>query len=103
MKPYSLGSMVRVGVWGALLGSAVGFGLGLLLAPEAGRNTRRKLAYQLDHLSEKLSTTVDNWLNPEASGDDRRQGDALVAEAQVKAQRIREDMDALLQQTRPGK
>ena len=43
MKKYDLGDLIRSGVWGAILGSAAGFALGILLAPEEGQKIRRRL------------------------------------------------------------
>jgi len=40
MKDYRLGDLVRASTWGALLGAAAGFALGILLAPEEGRKVR---------------------------------------------------------------
>jgi gas vesicle protein len=85
---------------GFLLGSAAGFALGLLLAPEEGKKIRSKLAYQLDHLSERLEDLIEKSLSPEEEGAARRDGDALVADAQEKAERIRSDIDALLGEMR---
>lgn len=102
MNDKSTGRTFRAGTWGALLGSAIGFALGLLLAPEEGRKTRRKLAYQLDHLGDQVADLVEKTLNPESEGEARKDGDALVADAQEKAERIRNDIDALLGEMRQG-
>ncbi len=100
MKDRSERRAFRAGTLGAFLGGVVGFGLGLLLAPEEGRRLRRKLAYQLDHLSEQVADLVDNMLKPESDGDARREGKALVDDAQEKAEKIRSDIDALLGEMR---
>ena len=102
MKEQSKGHTFRAGTWGAILGGAVGFALGLLLAPEEGRKIRRKLAYQLDHISDQVAVLIEKTLNPESEGEARREGDALVADAQEKAERIRGDIDALLGEMREG-
>ena len=100
MKESTWSRVVRAGAWGVLLGGAAGFTLGLLLAPEEGRKMRRRLAYQLERLAGQVSTIVDETLSPEEGGEARQRGDALVADARVKAQRIREDIEALLGQIR---
>ncbi|MCH8276462.1 MAG: YtxH domain-containing protein [Bacteroidetes bacterium] len=102
MKEQSKGHAFRAGTWGAILGGAVGFALGLLLAPEEGRKIRRKLAYQLDHISDQVAVLIEKTLNPESESEARREGDALVADAQEKAERIRGDIDALLGEMREG-
>lgn len=100
MKEYSVGRLARVGAWGVLLGGAAGFALGMLLAPEEGRKLRRKLAFQLENVADQVGTMVDQLLSPEAAGEARRRGDALVADARQKAQRIRDDIDSLLGEVR---
>lgn len=87
-------------MWGILLGGAVGFVLGLLTAPEEGRRIRRRVAYHLDRVGAKVASVVDDALHPEASDEARRDGQALVADAEQQAQRIREDIDALIGEMR---
>ena len=100
MKSYSLGSVVRAGSWGVVLGGTAGFLLGMLLAPEEGQKIRRRLVYQLEHLTVELSDFVDRVLRPQETGEARRTGDALVADARAQAQRIRDEIDALLGEMR---
>ncbi len=102
MKDRSTGRTFRAGTWGAFLGGAVGFALGLLLAPEGGRRLRRKLAYQLDHSSEQVADLIEKMLSPESEGEARRDGKALVDDAQEKAEKIRSDIDTLLGEMREG-
>jgi len=102
MRSRSDGHGFRAGAFGALIGGFIGFGLGLLVAPEEGRRLRRKLAYQLDHLSEQVADLVDKTLNPELDSEARREGKALVDDAQEKAKKIRNDIDALLGEMRQG-
>ncbi|TDI73742.1 MAG: YtxH domain-containing protein [Bacteroidetes bacterium] len=100
MKNRSDGSSFRAGTWGVILGAAAGFAVGLLLAPEEGTKIRRKIAYQLDHLSEQIADLIEKSLSPEEVGDARKDGQALVNEAQEKAERIRDDIDSLLGEIR---
>jgi gas vesicle protein len=102
MKDYTFGSIVRASFWGMLVGGVTGFALGLLLAPEEGRKIRRRVAYQLEHLADQFGTLMDQVVSPEASSEARQRGDALVADAQEKARRIRADIDALLGEVRRG-
>jgi len=103
MSDPSIGRTVRAAVWGVLLGGLAGFALGLLTAPEEGRRIRRRLAFQLDRLGSKVADLVDDALNPESEGEARREGDALVADAEAEAQRIRQDIDALIGEMRQHK
>ena len=90
------GRTARAWLWGLLVGGAVGFGVGLITAPEEGRKVRRRLAYQLDHLGEKVSDLVDEYINTDQLGEAQKAGKALVADAEQKAKQIRADIDNLL-------
>jgi gas vesicle protein len=79
-----------------LLGGAVGFTLGILLAPESGDKVRRRVAYRLERLIGQLGTLIDHIVSPESENEARRTGDALVEDAKLKAEQIRADIDALL-------
>lgn len=90
----------RAAVVSALAGGAVGFALGLLLAPERGQQARRRLAYQLEALAEGTGQFVQNLFGAEVTSDARRTGDALVADAQARADHIRSDIETLLNEIR---
>jgi gas vesicle protein len=100
MNNNGFGRSARAWLWGILLGGAAGFGLGLIAAPEEGKNVRRRLAYQLDNLGNRVSELVDGFLNSYEEGEARRDGDALVADAEEKAQQIRDDIDNLMGEMR---
>jgi len=100
MKDYSLGNVIRAMGWGVLLGGGAGFLLGMLLAPEEGRQLRRRLTYRLERLAKQVGEVADQMLSSEAESEARRTGNALVADARVRAQRIRSDIDALLGEVR---
>lgn len=102
MKEYTLGSVVRSSAWGMLVGGAAGFTLGLLLAPEEGGRMRRRVAYQLEHLANRMGVFVEQLAQSDSRSEARRTGDQLVADAREKAQQIREDIDALLGEVRSG-
>ena len=87
----------RIRIWSALIGGAIGFGLGMLFAPQRGPNARRRLAYQIEHLASQTGSYVRDWTAPSrGSSDARRTRDALVADAQARANHIRDDIDSLL-------
>lgn len=92
--------MLRAGAWGALLGGAAGFALGLLVAPEEGQKIRRRLVYQLENLTRVVGSYVEQTLQAQEESEARRTGDALVADAQERADKIRKDIDALLGEIR---
>jgi gas vesicle protein len=100
MREYTLVSVIRAGAWGALVGGAAGFALGIVLAPEKGQKIRRRLAYQLEHLAEQIGVYVDNMVSPDDASEARRTGDAVIADARARAEDIRNDIDALLGEIR---
>lgn len=100
MKQITFGKVLRAGAWGAIVGGAAGFALGLLVAPEEGRTVRRRLAYQLENLAGLVGSYVDQVVRSQEESAARRTGDALVADAQEKASRIRREIDDLLAEIR---
>jgi len=93
----SIGSRTtRAAVLSALAGGAAGFALGLLLAPERGQQARRRLAYQLETLADQTGRLVQGLFGSEVTSEARRTGDALVADAQARADHIRNDIETLL-------
>lgn len=100
MKKKLVSRTTRAAVVSALVSGATGFALGLLLAPERGQKARRRLAYQLENLAERTGRLVQNLFGAEVTSEARRTGDALVADAQARADHIRNDIDALLNEIR---
>ena len=90
----------QVGVWSALVGGALGFAVGMLFAPKRGPDARRRLAYQVEHYVSEAESTVRRWLGSGIESDAQRTRDVLVADAQERADNIRDDIDALLQELR---
>ncbi len=91
---------MKLGIVGVVIGGMAGFAVGLLLAPEEGPRTRRRLVYQLENLAAQTGLLVERLVSRRDSSEARRTGDALVADAQERAQRIRDDIDALLEEMR---
>jgi gas vesicle protein len=91
---------------GFLVGGAVGFGLGLLLAPGEGRELRRRVAYLLDRWAGDVAGVVDR-LDGRADADDtsyaRARADALVADARQQAQALLDEADSLMSQARQNR
>ena len=58
------------------------------------------MVYQLENLADQVSDFVDHMMHPEIRGDARMQADAVIADARSKAQRIQDEMDALLGEAR---
>lgn len=62
---------------GAVIGGAMGFAAGMLLAPDKGSETRKKVKSAIDDLTDEFSEKVDEMVNQ--FGD-------MVEEAQVVAE-----------------
>ena len=89
---------------GFLVGGALGFGLGLLLAPGEGRELRRRIAYLLDRWAADLSGVVDRLdVDADESSYARARADALVADARQQAQVLLSEADALLTSARQNR
>jgi gas vesicle protein len=89
---------LRASLVGALAGGALGLATGLLVAPKKGRKVRRQLLYQFENAALRTGLYLEDVLRSRPDGSDaRRTGDALVEDAETRAQDIREDIDALLE------
>jgi gas vesicle protein len=100
MNKESRNRSTQVGIWSALAGGAVGFALGMMFAPKRGPDTRRRLAYQLEQAVAQVNALMRRFSGSEAESEARRTRDALVADAQARADHIRDDIDALLEELR---
>jgi len=90
----------QVGIWSALAGGALGFTLGMLFAPKRGPDARRRLTYQVEHLATQAENALRRLLRRGTDSPAGRTGDELVADAEARADHIRSDIDALLEELR---
>jgi len=100
MEKTSRNRTVQVGIWSALAGGALGFTLGMMFAPQRGPDTRRRLAYQIERLATQTEDFLRHVLQSGPKGAPGQSGDELVADAQARADHIRDDIDALLEELR---
>ncbi len=97
MKDQSFAGIAKAAVWGIILGGGVGFALGMLLAPEEGQKLRRRLAFQLESVSDDIGRKLDGLSGPAQSSQARTKAESLVADVEERAQQIKREMDALLE------
>jgi len=100
MKKTSRKRATRIGVCSALAGGAVGFALGMLFAPKRGPDARRRIAYQLERLSAQTGGFFRRLLESGVKSEERRNSDAVVEDAETRADHIRDDIDALMEELR---
>ena len=97
---HSRKQLVQAAVWGSLVGSAVGFGLALLVAPDEGQQVRRRLGYLLDRWTHQVAQLAESLARQQDGGAARQSGDALVQGAREQAEQILSDANALMREVR---
>ncbi len=93
-------SVVRASLGGILLGGAIGFGLGLMLAPDKGRQMRQRARYLIDHLGKQVSDLLGEIGSESVASNAREKADAVVADAREQAEQILGEAEALMTEAR---
>jgi gas vesicle protein len=88
---------------GAVAGGAIGVAVGMLLAPERGERSRRRVAYQLDHMASRVGNFLDRWGQGQEYSEARESGAEVVGEAKARAEQILKDANTLLDEVKRHK
>jgi len=96
MKEYTAKDLLKTALWAGAVGSMSGFVLGLLVAPFEGEKMRRSISYRLEQWGGDVVRLSGRLQPPGTTTEGPGTSEALVADAEERAERIRADIDAIL-------
>jgi gas vesicle protein len=92
--------VLRASFWGFAAGGAAGVALGILLAPDEGRQVRQRVAYLLDRWAGQVAGLAEGLLAEAPPSMGRQSADAVVADARQQAEQLLDEAEALMNEVR---
>lgn len=83
-----------------IAGASIGAAVGILFAPDTGKNTRDRLSYQLSRYREDLEKLINDLRDGKnlPSNEAKTEGNKVISDAKNKAENLLSDVNKLIDQ-----
>jgi gas vesicle protein len=83
-----------------IAGASIGAAVGILFAPDTGKNTRDRLSYQLSRYKEDLEKLINDLRDGKnlPSNEAKTEGNKVISDAKNKAENLLSDVNKLIEQ-----